>query len=85
MAITPDRTPGRRLTPVQPNPRPAAAGTCIGHVHLRAGDLSRMRRFYVDILGFDVMVDMPDALFVSAGGYHHHLGFNTWDSLGGPP
>ncbi len=85
MAITPDSTPGRRLTPVQPNPRPAPAGTCIGHVHLRAGDLSRMRRFYVEILGFDVIVDMPDALFVSAGGYHHHLGFNTWDSLGGPP
>src|SRR5262249_30735064 len=41
--------------------------------------------FYVDILGFDIVVELEDALFVSAGGYHHHLGFNTWQSLRGSP
>jgi catechol 2,3-dioxygenase len=73
------------IAPLQRNPRPLAAGVDIGHVHLRAGDLGRMKAFYVDILGFDVVVEMEDALFVSAGGYHHHLGFNTWQSLGGSP
>ena len=66
-------------------PRPIAAGTDIGHVHLRAADLAAIRAFYVDILGFDVVAELPGALFLSAGGYHHHLGFNTWKSAGGPP
>jgi catechol 2,3-dioxygenase len=59
----------------------------IGHVHLRTADIERVHEFYVGILGFEVIVRMPDALFVSAGGYHHHLGFNTWESAGGsaPP
>ncbi len=74
-----------RLLPREPNPRPMAAGVDIGHVHLRAADLDRIRRFYVDILGFDVVFHVPDALFLSAGGYHHHLGFNTWESKGGKP
>ena len=65
----------------------------VGHVHLRTADIDRVRSFYVDIMGFDVVFearDVPgwsttgDILFVSAGGYHHHLGFNTWKSAGGP-
>ncbi len=71
-----------------------APGTRIGHVHLRTADIDRVRDFYVGVLGFDVMAefrDMPgwgttgDVLFISAGGYHHHLAFNTWKSAGGDP
>jgi catechol 2,3-dioxygenase len=58
------------------------AGTRVGHVHLQVGDIAAAERFYHDILGFDVVARMPTALFVSAGGYHHHLGMNTWHSLG---
>ncbi len=55
------------------------AGTTMGHVHLHVGDLDRAASFYVDALGFDRVVwSYPGALFVSASGYHHHLGFNTW-------
>lgn len=55
------------------------AGTTMGHVHLHVGDLGQAARFYETALGFDVMVrSYPGALFVSAGGYHHHLGLNTW-------
>lgn len=62
-----------------------ALGTQIGHVHLQVSDLGRAERFYCDILGFNVMQRWRGALFVSAGGYHHHLGLNVWASLGGPP
>jgi catechol 2,3-dioxygenase len=65
--------------------RPIAAGVDIGHVHLKTADIDRIHHFYVDILGFDVVFRMPDALFLSSGGYHHHLGFNTWESKGGTP
>jgi catechol 2,3-dioxygenase len=59
-------------------------GTIMGHVHLHVGDLDRAARFYHAGLGFDKIVwDYPGALFMSAGGYHHHLGTNTWSS--GPP
>lgn len=54
----------------------------LGHVHLRVGNISDARRFYIDALGFDVTVDMGSALFVSVGGYHHHLAMNTWMSAG---
>ena len=55
------------------------AGTRIGHIHLRVNDLERAEAFYAGILGFDVMVrGYPRALFVAAGGYHHHIGLNTW-------
>lgn len=55
------------------------SGTVIGHVHLHVGDIDRAREFYHEKLGFDVMVwSYPGALFLSAGGYHHHLGLNTW-------
>jgi catechol 2,3-dioxygenase len=47
-------------------------------VHLHVGDVERALRFYRDVLGFEVMVRLPNAAFVSAGGYHHHLSFNTW-------
>ncbi|MDQ3325538.1 MAG: VOC family protein [Actinomycetota bacterium] len=57
----------------------------IGHVHLRVGDLARAKEFYADVLGFEVTTGMPGALFVSAGGYHHHLGLNTWQSAGAGP
>ncbi len=59
--------------------RGAPAGTTIGHVHLHVGDLGAASRFYHDTLGFDRVVwQYPGALFLSAGGYHHHLGTNTW-------
>src|ERR1044071_4075545 len=82
------------ITPAQRAPRPIDPAVRIGHVHLRTADIDRTRAFYVDVLGFDVVFearDVPgwgttgDILFVSAGGYHHHLGFNTWKSAGGPP
>jgi catechol 2,3-dioxygenase len=59
----------------------------IGHVHLKVSDIDRSLAFYRDILGFDVTQRMGDqAAFISAGGYHHHLGLNTWESRdGGPP
>ena len=71
-----------RLAPVERAPRPASSGVDIGHVHLRTADIDRIHDFYVGILGFDVVARMPDALFVSAGGYHHHLAMNTWQSRG---
>ena len=62
------------------------AGTRIGHVHLNVGDLTAAEAFYSGALGFDVTVrGYPGALFVSAGGYHHHLGLNTWTGEGAPP
>src|SRR4051794_33598339 len=82
------------VRPTQAAPRPVDPGIRIGHVHLRTADIDRVRDFYVGVLGFDVVAearDVPgwgttgDMLFVSAGGYHHHLGFNTWKSAGGPP
>jgi catechol 2,3-dioxygenase len=65
---------------------PMPAGTVMGHVHLKIGDLAAARRFYVDRFGFAVTTDRyPGALFVSAGGYHHHLGLNIWESRGRGP
>jgi catechol 2,3-dioxygenase len=61
-----------------------AAGTRIGHIHLRVADLQQAADFYHKLLGFDVVAQMPGALFVSAGGYHHHIGLNTWQSRGAP-
>ncbi len=58
----------------------------IGHVHLKVADLERALAFYRDILGFELMQRMGDqAAFLSAGGYHHHIGLNTWESAGGAP
>jgi catechol 2,3-dioxygenase len=64
----------------------APAGTRIGHVHLNVGDLDATEAFYNGALGFDVTVrGYPGALFLSAGGYHHHIGLNTWAGEGAPP
>jgi catechol 2,3-dioxygenase len=63
-----------------------APGTYIGHIHLQVANLRDAEAFYANALGFDVMVrTYPGALFVSAGGYHHHIGLNTWESAGGSP
>jgi catechol 2,3-dioxygenase len=59
--------------------------TTVGHVHLHVGDLDASTRFYRDVVGFDVMTHLPSAVFVAAGGYHHHVGFNTWRGPGVPP
>jgi catechol 2,3-dioxygenase len=67
---------------------PIAPGTRIGHVHLKVADLDRMLAFYCGVLGFTLTQRYgTQAAFVSAGGYHHHLAFNTWESAGGaaPP
>lgn len=78
-------TQAARVAPLESNARPISPGVDIGHVHLKTADIERVHAFYVGILGFDVVARMPNALFVSAGGYHHHLGFNTWESKGGNP
>jgi catechol 2,3-dioxygenase len=59
----------------------------IGHVHLKVADLERALGFYCGVLGFRLTTSRPGAAFISAGGYHHHIGLNTWESLGGaaPP
>ena len=61
------------------------AGATIGHVHLQVGDIEQAAAFYHGVLGFDIVAQFPDALFVSAGGYHHHLGLNTWHSRDAAP
>jgi catechol 2,3-dioxygenase len=62
------------------------AGARIGHVHLRVSDLDRAVGFYRDLMGFDLVARIGDqAAFLSAGGYHHHVGLNTWQSAGGSP
>jgi catechol 2,3-dioxygenase len=65
---------------------PAPAATTVGHVHLHVADLEAAERFYVDVLGFDLATRYgAEALFVSAGGYHHHVGLNTWAGKGASP
>ena len=67
-------------------PNGMSAGTTMGHVHLQVADIPAAEDFYNGALGLDVMVrSYPGALFLSAGGYHHHLGVNTWQSQGAPP
>ncbi len=67
-------------------PEPINPGTRIGHVHLKVADLNRALGFYCDVLGFQLMQRYgDDAAFISAGGYHHHIGLNTWESKGGSP
>jgi catechol 2,3-dioxygenase len=66
--------------------RPVAPGVRIGHVHLKVADIGRMLDFYVGVLGFTLQQRYgTQAAFVSAGGYHHHIGLNTWESEGGSP
>jgi len=72
-------TPEKEFRPIDPQVR-------IGHVHLKVSDLKRSLEFYCGVLGFELMQRLgTEAAFVSAGGYHHHIGLNTWESLGGSP
>lgn len=74
------------LVPLTHAAKPVAMGTRIGHVHLKVADLDRAMGFYCGVLGFELMQRYGDqAAFVSAGGYHHHIGLNTWESKGGKP
>jgi catechol 2,3-dioxygenase len=75
--IAPDRTAaGATISP----------GVRIGHVHLKVADIDRALAFYCGVLGFTLMQRIgPQAAFISAGGYHHHIGLNTWESRGGSP
>src|SRR5436305_5600174 len=67
-------------------PRPKAEpGLRVGHMHLHVSDIEEGLRFYRDTIGFDLIARLPSAAFVSAGGYHHHLGFNVWRGEGIPP
>jgi catechol 2,3-dioxygenase len=70
----------------EPANAPIDAGVRIGHVHLKVADLDRALAFYCGVLGFELTQRYgQQAAFVSAGGYHHHIGLNTWESRGGPP
>jgi len=69
-----------------PQTSPIISGTRIGHVHLKVADLDRALGFYCGVLGFELMQRVGEAVaFISAGGYHHHIGLNTWESKGGHP
>jgi len=66
--------------------RPIDSGVRIGHVHLKVADLDRALKFYCGVLGFELQQRFgSSAAFISAGGYHHHIGLNTWESAGGSP
>ena len=67
--------PGRRIDP----------RVTIGHVHLKVSDLDRALAFYCGVLGFELITRLSGAAFISAGGYHHHIGLNVWESRGGTP
>jgi catechol 2,3-dioxygenase len=69
----------------EPTRRRADAALKVGHLHLHVGDIEHALAFYRDVIGFDVQVLLPTAAFVSAGGYHHHLGFNVWRGANVPP
>jgi catechol 2,3-dioxygenase len=72
--------------PAAPLDGPVDPGVQVGHVHLQVSDTARAQRFYGDVIGFDVTGRLGDqAVFLSAGGYHHHVGANTWHSRGGAP
>ena len=74
------------MKPTSTRTQPIHAGVTVGHAHLKVADLERSLAFYRDVLGFTVMQRMgTQAAFLSAGGYHHHLGLNTWESAGGSP
>jgi catechol 2,3-dioxygenase len=76
------------LTELETHPEPWTGmdkGTVMGHVHLHVRDIPEALKFYGEVVGFDLMMNMGSALFVSAGGYHHHLGLNVWAGVGAPP
>jgi catechol 2,3-dioxygenase len=66
-------------------PERIAPGTFVGHVHLKVADVPRTEAFYTDALGFEERARLPSAAFVAAGGYHHHVGLNSWQSQGAGP
>ena len=69
-----------------PQHRPIDPGVSIGHVHVKVADIDRSLAFYCGVLGFELIQRYgPDAAFISAGGYHHHIGLNTWESKDGAP
>ena len=71
---------------VNPSSKPIDSAVRIGHVHLKVADLERAMKFYCGVLGFELRQRLgTQAAFVSAGGYHHHIGLNTWESKGGVP
>jgi catechol 2,3-dioxygenase len=71
---------------MEASPKPIHPQTRIGHVHLKVADLDRALAFYRDVLGFELTQRFgSQAAFISAGGYHHHIGLNTWESRGGSP
>lgn len=79
MAVHPDFAQAKPAKPIGPNVR-------IGHVHLKVANIERALGFYVGVLGFDLVTTYGNqAAFISAGGYHHHIGLNTWESLNGKP
>ncbi len=80
-----DQATEPRLDALESPPRPIDAGVRIGHVHLKVADLDRALAFYCGVLGFALMQRREGAAFVSAGGYHHHIALNTWESRGGAP
>lgn len=85
MQDAPPHAPAPAIEP-QLTPKPIHPGTRIGHVHLKVADLDRALAFYCGVLGFELMQRYGSgAAFVSAGGYHHHIGLNTWESQGGKP
>ena len=74
------------LKPRQSPDRPIDPGVTIGHIHLKVADIDRALAFYCGVLGFELMQRYgTQAAFISAGGYHHHIGLNTWESKGGSP
>jgi catechol 2,3-dioxygenase len=74
------------MADAKPAARTIDPGVDIGHVHLKVADIDRALDFYSGVLGFELTTRMgPDAAFLSAGGYHHHIGLNTWQSRGGSP
>src|ERR1700722_12135575 len=75
-----------KLKPLTEPAHPIDTGVRIGHVHLKVADLERALGFYTGVLGFELMQRYGNqAAFLSAGGYHHHIGLNTWESRGGSP
>ena len=81
-------TETKRLVPLPDpiTPKPIVEGARIGHVHLKVADLDRSLGFYCGVLGFELTQRFRDQVaFISAGGYHHHIALNTWESAGGPP
>lgn len=88
MTDTSDNVPHGNAPQIEPGltPRPIDAGVRIGHVHLKVADIDRALRFYCGVLGFELKQRYGhQAAFIAAGGYHHHIGLNTWQSKGGVP